>query len=97
MQSQFGILLDMLRAAFESPVSQANYHDIVSCMRHYKEHREAREAEQRALAEHGWPVDYDPLYHMENIRFAMAFVRDDHDGVSNAVREYWSHCVPMES
>lgn len=87
---RFGVILDMLKVAFESPASEKNYHDIVACMRDYiTNSRAAQNEEQRALLQRGWPPEYDLADHMERIRFAMVFQREDHSGVSNLVQKYW--------
>jgi hypothetical protein len=77
-QSYFGTILDMLRIAFESPVSLKDYHDIVSCLRAYdSEGRSDVSNERLELNRLGWPDTYHPCDHMENIRFGLMFVPED--------------------
>jgi hypothetical protein len=74
----FGYLLDIVQEVIESPVSERDYHAVVSCLRAYTAigmHDAANE--QFELQRRGWSLSYHPCKHMENIRFAMTFDEGD--------------------
>lgn len=75
----FGTILDMLSAAFDSPVSETDYHDLVRCIREYGASKARRSVEQEMLAARGWPASYDVCEQSERVRFALEF-----GGVGNA-------------
>lgn len=66
----FAALVLMLDTMFsEQVVSEAQYHEVVRCMRDYDAARQSPEVERAVLAEAGWPSTYHPCDHMERIRF----------------------------
>jgi hypothetical protein len=86
MTSQFGILLDILKEAFQSPISERDYHMIVELLRNYNNSRIHKESELNELQSRGWPLNYDPCEHMERIRFAMVFGEKDNDVVQTLLK-----------
>ena len=77
MTSRFGVILDILKEAFTSPVSERDYYRIVAAVEAYGENRCSREEEQEDLMVRGFPLDYHPCEHMENLRFGMVFCSED--------------------
>ena len=88
----FCILLDMLGAAFNSPVSEKNYHDVVRCIREYSSSRESRSVEQELQVAKGWPASYDVCEHSEGVRFGMVFGPSDNAVVQAAINQW--DCMP---
>jgi hypothetical protein len=67
--SRFSQLLRILDCAFTTGMSEQNYHDIVRCLRDYRDKPDPPNIERYELQQLGWPVDYHPCDHMENIRW----------------------------
>ncbi len=87
LQAKFGALLDMLRVAFQSPVSIQDYQDIVSCLRCYEADGRALKSEEHTeLDRLGWSTQYHPCDHMENLRFGLVFAPDDNSRVRELLR-----------
>ena len=87
----FLIIIDMLEAAFNSPVSERDYHDIVRCIREYGGSRDDHTNERAVLTAKGWPESYDVCEQVEAIRYAMVFGTVDNARVQAAVAE-WDRC-----
>ena len=81
LMEAFYCLLGMLAHAFEgNPISEADCHSIMRCLKDYSAfeltldptqlslHKVSKAA---ALAEAGWPPAYDPVHRGEKVRFAM--------------------------
>ena len=78
----------MLHAAFASPVSENDYHDIVRCIRIYEASSEDRSIEPSVLAEKGWPPSYDVCAVAERLRFAFVFQPLDNPAVQALVARF---------
>ena len=90
---RFTLLLSLLEHVFRSGtvVSEDNYHDVVRCMRDYEEKGRAAASDEREMMNTlGWPEQYHPCDHMENIRFCLVFGSENLI-VSRCVAEYWEH------
>ena len=95
----FELIVEMLRVASSTPISVEDYHDIVQILRHYDTRRLSKEDEQGVLARVGWPPDYHPCDHMENIRRVCCFTGKADErcpAVAQLRREYFS-LFPLES
>lgn len=93
MTTAFGQLLDLLQHALWHPVSERNYHDIVSCIDVYASARASRADEQAVLAARGLPATYDPCELREQLRFGLVFQRADDVVIVDAVGDFknnWS-------
>ena len=77
MDTRFEAVLRMLACAFRSAVSEMDYHDIVQCLRVYRQSPDPIEDEHRLLLAIGWPITYHPCDHMENIRWCMCFAESN--------------------
>lgn len=77
MVSKFGIILDILKEAFSTPVSERDYYRIVEVLRNYKLNPCEPTTEQEELVARKWPLHYHPCDHMENIRFGLCFCGED--------------------
>ena len=73
----FSLILDILIEAFNSPVSEYDYHQIVTLLREYNTQRWPADLEQSELAARGFPIVYHPCDHMEQLRFAFSFGAED--------------------
>lgn len=83
----FGILLDILKEAFQNPVSEKDYHMIVDSLKNYNFNRNDKESEVNELKNKGWPLTYHPCDHMERIRFAMVFGEKDNEYIQSLLRK----------
>ena len=86
-QNVFRLIINALTIAFRSPVSVKNYMDIVKYIRLYESHRAERHQEKTELASVGYPPDYDPCMHKENIRFCMHFIDKDNSDVTSIISQ----------
>lgn len=77
MSTRFGIIIDLLIEAFRNFASEGDYYDIVNILRSYELSRDSSFLERTELEARGWPLDYDPCEHIENIRMCMAFGNDN--------------------
>jgi hypothetical protein len=84
----FCILLDLLDAAFNSPISEKDYHDVVRCIREYSSSRDSRSVEQELQVARGWPASYDACEHAERVRFAFVFGPSDNVVVRAAINKW---------
>ncbi len=86
----FRIILDMLEVAFNFPISERDYHDIIYCIGEYAKARtnENISIEHELLREKGWPISYDICKVCERIRFAIVFHREDNNEIRNYLREF---------
>ena len=74
--SRFSLLLEMLDCAFDTGMTEENYHDLVECLKMYNINRDSRTIETHELQQKKWPLDYHPCDHMENIRWGAVFLTD---------------------
>lgn len=81
MTSRFSIILDMLNNAFTNPINETEYHGIVECLRIYSSNQDPIDVQQEELKKRGWPLNYHPCDHMENIRHAFTFVPNDQTNI----------------
>ena len=86
----FQLILNMLEVAFNYPISERDYHDIVYCIGQYAKTREESSIEQDLLKARGWPTSYDICQVCERIRFAICFNREDNVQIRNLVTEFVS-------
>ena len=86
----FQLILDMLEVAFNYPISERDYHDIVYCIGEYAKTRDDLSVEQDLLHARGWPKSYDICRVCERIRFAICFNREDNVQIRNLVTEFVS-------
>ena len=86
----FQLILNMLEVAFNSSISERDYHDIVYCIGQYAKTREDLSVEQDLLQARGWPKSYDIYQVCERIRFAICFNREDNVRIRNHVSEFVS-------
>lgn len=84
----FGTILKMLGAAFDSPVSESEYHDLVRCIREYGVARAPRAVEQAFLVAKGWPATFDVCEHVEGVPFGFVFDNMGNAGVRAAIAEW---------
>lgn len=78
----FGILIDMLQEAFNSTMSESQYHEVLKCIKLYigaqggfspfDKRKLANEESQQLLAR-GWPLDYDLASQACKLRDACTF------------------------
>jgi hypothetical protein len=75
MREYFALLVDALKIAFEDSVGEAQYHDLVAHIRNYAAMRDPDYTfmQGQVMRDVGWPENYDPCNHNENIRFCMRF------------------------
>ena len=88
MVTKIELIVDLLQAAFASPVTESEYHLTVNCLRQYALDRDSRDTERNVVTSRGWPPEYDPCEHMERIRFAMSFGSTSNVGVMSAVNAW---------
>jgi hypothetical protein len=84
--SAFMALLDVIEVASKAPVSEADYHDVVQCIRDVDAMREGGEllsgVEESILRARGWGK-YNPFVRpVERIRFGMVFCETGNPGVT---------------
>ena len=84
----FPTILDMLGAAFDSPVSETDYLGLVRCIREYENARDPRSVEQDLLVARGWPITYDVCEHLDGVRFALVFNSMGNARVRAAIAEW---------
>ena len=84
----FQLILDMLEVAFNHPISERDYHDIVYCIGQYAKTREDSSIEQDLLKARGWPTSYNICDVCDRIRFAILFNREDNVQIRNYVAEF---------
>lgn len=75
--TRFGIILDILSESFHGIISEQDYVNIVNLLRDYDRSRDDTSIEKQELVDRGWPLNYHPCDHMERIRFATVFGKDD--------------------
>jgi hypothetical protein len=93
-QSRFGVIIDILEIAFSNPVSESDYHNIVRCLREYDRLRDPEETERYQLRIRGWPEDYHPCEHMENVRWGFAFVDVSNQDVTSLLTQWFCFNSP---
>ena len=93
MSHAFSIILDILQEAFNSLVSERDYHMIVACLREYSASEHNADIEKSELARRGWPLDYHPCEHMERLRFAFVFGGEDNPRIQHALASLASQIV----
>ena len=88
-QSRFGVIIDILAIAFNNVVSQGDYYRIVKCLRDYDKQRDPVEVERYQLEIRGWPVNYHPCDHMENVRWGFCFSSVSNKAVDNLLTQWF--------
>lgn len=88
MVTKSELIMAIIKAAFSGPVTEQDYHSTVQCLREYSVERDCRELERAAATSRGWPAEYDPCMHMENIRFGMVFGSTTNEEVVRAVQSW---------
>jgi hypothetical protein len=88
--SRFSKILQILDCAFTSGMTQQNYHDIVICLRDYHDRPDPPSIEEYELQQLGWPVDYHPCDHMENIRWGTVILgeRQSNKALNKKLQDY---------
>lgn len=99
--SVFTALLDVIQVASKEPVSEADYHNVVKCMREFDMMREGGEilsgVEESMLLARGWGR-YNPFVRpLERIRFGMAFCGIDNPRVADSIRTFQSFLCNYQS
>lgn len=81
MEQLFDYCIRILRRAFDTIVSEEQYHQIVDCLRFMATLPPDPEIKKKILSKYGWPETYDPLdFDPCRIRFCLSFTRDDDIG-----------------
>eukprot|EP00873_Tetraselmis_striata_P027097 jgi/Tetstr1/447361/TSEL_034798.t1 len=90
MSARYGLILDALILCFSgiNAIGEGNYHDIVRCMREYATDRDPRDQEVTELRRVDFPENYDPLQHMQNIRWGCCFGGPDREDINWIVGEF---------
>ena len=69
--AKFMALLDVIEASTRrTPVSESDYHDVVSCIRYYGLN-DIGSKEKNEMLKRGWVPNYNPFIQPENIRYGM--------------------------
>ena len=85
---RFALLIEMLCAVFESGSNEEEYHTIVNCMHDYNTCRDEPITEKDVLVGKGWPTNYHPCDHMENIRWGICFMDQPNPLVEELIVKY---------
>lgn len=78
----FDILIDMLQIAFCNTISENQYTKVVDCINKYatmqgglcpSDKNLLVQQQRQHLAAKQWPIEYDPIDHVCDLRYAFAF------------------------
>ena len=90
MSNRFGLLLEILTEAFQAPVSEEDYYNIIAALRAYDTQRCTQKEEQTELKARGWPLTYHPCDNMERLRYAFVFAPEDNKKIGGLLKSGWS-------
>lgn len=90
MEQLFDYCIRILRRAFDTVVSEEQYHQIVDCLRFMAKLPPCDlEIKKKILSKYGWPETYDPFdFDPCRIRFCLSFTRDDDIELKNILEDF---------